>query len=164
MHTSLLGRRRRLAKGGQGLLQGSLAVLADGSKSHSPLLCLSIRPTKAQNLDQPKSSSSKAPNREQAQVCNEVQPSLPALLGYSCIYLPRTLPQCDISHFQLILCSFLVTHTQLSSLATSTFQPSTNLSNKSNKHGQEEQKFQGQAIPGHSAQGSAPTQEASWGQ
>lgn len=131
MHTSLLGRRRRLAKGGQGLLQGSLAVLADRVRNQALPIAVSVHPSDHGAKSRPAKIIKKAPNREQAQVCNEVQPSLPALLGYSCIYLPRTLPQCDISHFQLIPCSFLGTHTYTFRHLLLCLPP--NLSNKSHK-------------------------------
>ena len=95
---------------------------------------MSVHPSDHGAKSRPAKIIKKAPNREQAQVCNEVQPSLPALLGYSCIYLPRTLPQCDISHFQLILCSFGDTYTTLVTCYFATHQPPhIFLSNKSHK-------------------------------
>ena len=116
----------------------------------------------AQNLDQPKSSRRR---QTESKLRSATKSSLHCL--HCSDTAAYTFPESCLSVIFLISsssCAPLVTHTQLSSLATlppTSHHISFYRTNPTN-HGQEEQKFQGQAIPGHSAQGSSPAQEASW--
>ena len=166
MHTSLLGRRRRLAKGGQGLLQGGFSPrIANSLPKYC--VCPSTRPWRKISTSQIKKSRQQQEGAKANKLSQQNQQRSPAFIACIARIQLHTFPEACLSVIFLISSSscapFCDTYTTLVTCYFATHQPPhIFLSNKSNKHGQEEQKFQGQAIPGHSAQGSSPAQEASW--